>query len=231
MAKLEELSNWYVESELDFDRILQGLRYRTIKKHFRGETCLEIAPAQGITTALLKDDFKTLHIVDGSQNLLNLIPEYPNVTKFHSMIEDFEAPVRYDFVLMDHILEHVEEPVKALKKVRHMLKDDAMLAVGVPNARSIHRLAAVEMGYLESIYQLNERDHELGHYRVYDFDSLEKDMVDAGFKIKDRIGVFFKPLSNKQIQDTWTKEMIEGFYQLGFSFPDNAAEIYITATK
>ncbi|MGZ8550771.1 MAG: class I SAM-dependent methyltransferase [Chitinophagaceae bacterium] len=231
MTKLEELSNWYVEKELDFDRILQGLRYRTIKKYFQGESCLEIAPAQGITTALLKDDFKTLHIVDGSQNLLNLIPDYSNVTKFHSMIEDFQAPMKYDFVLMDHILEHVEHPVIALKKVADMMKDDAVFAIGVPNARSIHRLAAVKMGYLDSIYQLNERDHELGHYRVYDFDSLEKDILSAGFKVKDRIGVFFKPLSNKQIQESWTSEMIEGFYQLGFSFPDNAAEIYITATK
>ena len=231
MTKLEELSKWYVESELDFDRVLQGLRYRTIKNYFKGETCLEIAPAQGITTALLKDDFKTLHIVDGSHNLLNLIPDYANVTKFHSMIEDFQAPMKYDFILMDHILEHVEHPVKALEKVGDMMMDDAVFAIGVPNARSIHRLAAVKMGYLESIYQLNERDHELGHYRVYDFDSLERDILEAGFKIKDKIGVFFKPLSNKQIQETWTNEMIEGFYQLGFSFPDNAAEIYITATK
>ncbi len=230
MPNLEDLSKWYVEQELDFDRTLQRLRYRTIRNYFKGESCLEIAPAQGITTASLKDDFKTLHIVDGSLNLLNLIPEYSNVTKFHSLIEDFEAPMKYDFVLMDHILEHLEHPVKALGKVAEMMKEDSLFAVGVPNARSIHRMAAVEMGYLKSIYELNERDRQLGHYRVYDFNTLEKDIVEAGFNVKEKIGVFFKPLSNKQIQESWNNEMIEGFYQLGFNFPTNAAEIYIVAT-
>lgn len=231
MSKLEELSKWYVDSELDFDRILQRLRYRTIRQYFAGKTCLEIAPAQGITTASLKDDFETLHVVDGSKNLLDLIPDYPNVTKYHSMIEDFEAPMQYDFILMDHILEHVEHPVPALRKVRTFLKDDGLFAVGVPNAKSIHRLAAVKMGYLKSIYELNQRDHELGHYRVYDFDTLAKDVTEAGFTIKGKVGVFFKPLSNKQIQDNWNNDMIEGFYQLGVDFPENTAEIYIIAGK
>lgn len=231
MSKLEQLSQWYIDSELDFDRTLQRLRYRTIRKYFSGTNCLEIAPAQGITTASLKDDFEILHIVDGSKNLLDIIPDYPNVTKFHSMIEDFPAPMQYDFILMDHILEHVAEPVPVLKKVKTFLKEDGVFVVGVPNAKSFHRLAAVKMGYLKSIYELNQRDHELGHYRVYDFDSLERDVKAAGFIIKEKTGVFFKPLSNKQIQDNWNQDMIEGFYQLGFDFPEHTAEIYIIAGK
>jgi 2-polyprenyl-3-methyl-5-hydroxy-6-metoxy-1,4-benzoquinol methylase len=229
MANLEELSQWYVKSELDFDRTVQKLRYRSVRKYFKGSSCLEIAPAQGITTALLKNDFELLHVVDGSLNLLNLIPDYPNVKKFHSMIEDFQPPMEYDFVLMDHILEHIEHPVKALRKVAQFLKEGGLFAVGVPNAKSIHRLAAVKMGYLKSIYELNERDHQLGHYRVYDFESLEQDIVAAGFRVIDKLGVFFKPLSNKQIEDNWNAEMIEGFYQLGFDFPEHTAEIYVIA--
>jgi 2-polyprenyl-3-methyl-5-hydroxy-6-metoxy-1,4-benzoquinol methylase len=230
MSNLEELSRWYMEKELDFDRKVQKLRYRTIKNYFRGETCLEVAPAQGITTGFLRNDFKVLHAVDGSIELLNHIPDYPNLTKFHSMIEEFSAPIKYDFILMDHILEHLIEPVNVLKNVKNMMKSETLLAIGVPNAKSIHRLAAVEMSFLKSIYELNERDHELGHHRIYDFDLLEKDIVDAGLKARDKIGVFFKPLSNKQINETWTNDMIEGFYKLGFQFRENAAEIYIIAT-
>jgi 2-polyprenyl-3-methyl-5-hydroxy-6-metoxy-1,4-benzoquinol methylase len=230
MTNLEELSKWYTDSELDFDRTLQRLRFRTIKKFFRGKSCLEIAPAQGITTALLKDEFENLHIVDGSLNLLNLIPDYSNVTKFHSLIENFKAPIQYDFILMDHILEHIESPVMVLKKVTEFLKPDGVFVVGVPNAKSIHRLAGVKMGYIRSIYELNERDHQLGHYRVYDFDTLEYDVTAAGFKVVDKIGVFFKPLANKQIQDNWDSQTIEGFYQLGFDFQENSAEIYVIAT-
>ena len=148
MTNLEALSEWYGTRELDFDRTLLKLRYRTIKEFFKGETCLEIAPAQGLMTAFLKDDFKTLHVVEGSKNLLNQIPDYPNLTKFHSMVEDFVPPHAYDFVVMDHILEHVDDSMVVLNVVKAYLKKGATLVVGVPNARSFHRLAAVKMGYL-----------------------------------------------------------------------------------
>ncbi len=206
---------------------MQKLRYKTLRNYFKGEACLEIAPAEGITTNSLKDDFKILHLVEGSENLLNEIPDYPNVVKFHSMIEDFDPPIQYDFVLMDHILEHIEHPVEVLKKVRTFLKPGSLLVIGVPNALSFHRLAAVKMGYLKSVYELNERDADVGHYRVYDFKSLILDARAAGLNIIEKRGVFFKPLSNKQINDTWTAEMTEGFYLLGDDFQDNAAEIYI----
>ena len=39
-------------------------------------------------------------------------------------------------------------------------------------------------------------------------------------------GVFFKPLSNGQIQENWTEEMIQGFFELGKDFPEYAADIY-----
>ena len=52
--------------------------------------------------------------------------------------------------------------------------------------------------------------------------ALEK----SGLKVLEMGGVYFKPLSNAQIQENWTEEMIKGFYELGKDFPDFAAEIY-----
>ncbi len=186
MESIEKLSEWYLNDQLFFDKTLQKLRYKTIRSYFKGETCLEIAPAEGITTSSLKDDFKTLHIIEASLNLLKEIPNYPNVDKFHSMIEDFNPPIQYDFVLMDHILEHIENPIEVLKKVRTFLKPCSLLMIGVPNARSFHRLAAVKMGFLKSIYELNDRDAELGHYRVYNFESLIADAQAAGLNVIEK---------------------------------------------
>ena len=42
-------------------------------------------------------------------------------------------------------------------------------------------------------------------------------------------GVFMKPLSNGQIEEHWTDEMIEAFFELGQEFPENAAEIFAVA--
>ncbi len=228
--KIENLSEWYVKDQLNFDRILISYRYKTIREYFKKGIGLEMGSGDGVMTAMLKNDFEELDIVEGSSQLLEMIPNYDNVRKYCSLFEDFEPVRKYDTVIMEHILEHIETPIDVLAKTKAWLKSDGVVIIGVPNAKSFHRLAAVKMGLLESEYQLNDRDRALGHYRVYDWNSLRNDVEKAGYKVKHIGGVFFKPVSNKQIEETWTPEMIEGFYQLGKDFQENAAEIFIVAT-
>ena len=91
---------------------------------------------------------------------------------------------------MEHILEHVDEPVNLIKKAKNWLVDDGVILIGVPNAFSIHRLAAVKMGLLKSPFELNERDFKLGHQRVYSLDALENDIYKANLKIIEKGGIF-----------------------------------------
>lgn len=228
---IENLSSWYTNQQLDFDKVLINYRYKTINEFFRGKRCLEMGPADGVMTKMLRNDFEQLDLLEGSQNLLNLIPDYKNVNKFCSFFENYDTDKKYDTIIMEHILEHLISPYDVLVKVKEWLSDNGVLIVGVPNAKSFHRLAAVKMGLLKSEYELNERDRELGHFRIFDLNSLEKEVLDAGFNINQKGGVFFKPLSNKQIQDSWTEQMIEAFYLLGKDFQENAAEIFIVASK
>lgn len=55
------------------------------------------------------------------------------------------------------------------------------------------------MGLLEHPCQLNDRDYVLGHRRVYTPSTLSEDIQKSGPPIES-IGVYFKPLSNGQIQ-------------------------------
>jgi 2-polyprenyl-3-methyl-5-hydroxy-6-metoxy-1,4-benzoquinol methylase len=43
----------------------------------------------------------------------------------------------FDVIVINHVLEHVADPIKLLSKVRRILKDDGVLVVGVPNIGSI----------------------------------------------------------------------------------------------
>ena len=182
-------------------------------------------------TKFLVNEFETLHLVDGSEPLLKQNPDYPNVTKSHSLFEDFETSVKYDSIIMSHVLEHIEDPVSVLKKIYNWLTDDGVFLLSVPNAKSIHRMVAVEMGMLHTIYEFNSRDHELGHCRVYDMDALKGHMEKAGFKLQESGGIFLKPVSNGQIDNNWTPEMINGFYKAGKFFPENCAEIFVICSK
>ncbi|MBK8521168.1 MAG: class I SAM-dependent methyltransferase [Chitinophagaceae bacterium] len=106
------------------------------------------------------------------------------------MFEEFETSRKYDTIIMSHVLEHIENPALVLKKIYNWLADDGVFLVSVPNAKSIHRMVAVQMGLLKSEYELNARDNELGHFRVYDMNILKAQMKDAGFKIQESGGYF-----------------------------------------
>ena len=223
--------DWYLNNQLDFDKKLIHYRYRTIKKYLKGSHGLELGSAEGEMTKYLIDDFEQLTSVDGSKELLDKISDYNNHVKVHSLFEEYNPERLFDTIIMEHILEHVDNPVSILKMAKKWLEDDGMIIVGVPNANSIHRLAAVKMGLLSSQYELNERDIQLGHQRVYSVEHIVSDIAEAGLKVLEKTGVYFKPLSNGQIEQNWTDEMQEGFYQLGKDFPDNAAEISIVCSK
>ena len=229
-SRVESLSDWYVTEQLDFDKRLIRFRYETLRPHLQGTEGLELGPAEGEMTQFLINDFQRLTVVDGAGELLARIPNRPNLHKVHSLFEDFEPGHQFDTIILEHVLEHVHEPVRLLAKVRGWLKPNGRLLAGVPNGNSFHRLAAVKMGLLPNGCSLNSRDLALGHRRVYVPESFRADLGAAGFVVVEMGGVFFKPLSNRQIQDNWTDEMIRGFYELGKEFPENAAELYAVAS-
>lgn len=224
--RLESLSDWYLKEQLDFDKRLIRFRYETIKPKLVGSRGLELGPAEGEMTQFLVNDFEQLTIVEGSADLLAQIPERANLTKVHALFEDYRPDQTFDSIILEHILEHVEEPVSLLSIVKNWLAPEGKLFLGVPNGNSIHRLVAVKMGLLEDPCQLNLRDQALGHRRVYTPATFRSDIEKSGLEVIEIGGVYFKPISNGQIQEHWTEEMIRGFYELGKDFPEHAAEIY-----
>lgn len=224
--RVESLSDWYLKEQLDFDKRLIRFRYETIKPKLVGSRGLELGPAEGEMTQFLLNDFDQLTIVEGAADLLAQIPERANLVKVHALFEEFRPEHLFDSIILEHILEHVEDPVGLLYRVKKWLAPEGRLFLGVPNGKSIHRLVAVKMGLLENPCQLNSRDHALGHRRVYTTDTFKIDIEKSGLNVLEIGGVYFKPLSNGQIQKHWTEEMILGFYELGKDFPEFAAEIY-----
>ena len=228
--RVEALSDWYTEEQLDFDKRLIRYRYASFNHSFQGENCLELGPADGQMTQFLVNDFKKITVVEGSLELLNKIPDYDNLIKVHSLFEDYQPNEFFETIILEHILEHVEDPIALMRMVKKWLAPGGKLFLGVPNANSIHRLAAVKMGLLNEPSQLNSRDISLGHRRVYTHETFKNDIIASGLSIQEIGGVFFKPLSNGQIENGWDEKMIQGFFELGKDFPEYAAEIFAVCT-
>lgn len=224
--RVESVSNWYLQEQLDFDKLLIRFRFENWDPFILGPEGLELGSGDGQMTRLLVQKFQRLTTVEGSAELLAAIPDAPNLLKVHSLFEDFKPGWKFNSIIMDHILEHIADPVALLAHVSGWLAKDGRILIGVPNGLSFHRLAAVKMGLLTDPCQLNQRDHSVGHRRVYTSQTLRTDLEKAGLKVVKMGGIFFKPLSNQQIQDHWTEEMIRGFHELGKDFQENAAELF-----
>ena len=199
-------------------------------RHMRTGSCLELGPAEGLMTAELVKRFEDLTCVDGAEAFcIELRKKYPRITVVNALFEEYEPNVNFDHIVLGHVLEHVEDPVSLLRRVREWVSASGVVLACVPNARSIHRQLAVLMGLLETEYSLNDTDRHHGHRRVYNAETLRNDFLHAGFAIEVFGGYWLKPLSNAQIEATWTPEMVKAAMQVGERYPDIAAEIYVVA--
>ncbi|MBE2316899.1 class I SAM-dependent methyltransferase [Solirubrobacter sp. CPCC 204708] len=204
---------------------------RIFARHWRGDSCLELGPAEGLMTEQIAPHFPRLVLVDGSASFVAQLKErYPDAEVHEALFEDFTTEERFDTIVLGHVLEHVEDPVAILRRCRdEWLAPGGRVLMAVPNARSLHRQAAVIMGLLKDEFEFNKNDLHHGHRRVYTPEGLRSDVLAAGLRIEIFGGYWLKPLSNSQLEQDWTPEMIEAFMALGERYPDIAGEIYIVA--
>jgi 2-polyprenyl-3-methyl-5-hydroxy-6-metoxy-1,4-benzoquinol methylase len=231
MSNPEAFANFYQNEKLGFDIKLVEKGFSTFKPYFSGTNCLELGPATGYMTRFLINSFSNVTVVEGSKSLIDQIPDYNNLKKINCLFEEFTPTEKFDTIIINHVLEHLEDPVAVLKNAYEWLNDEGVCIVGVPNAKSFHRLAAVKMGLLKSEFDLNSRDLELGHYRVYDLELLKNHMSLANFKINFESGLFLKFLSNAQIERFLDNDIVEAYFELAHDFYKNSAEIFVIAKK
>lgn len=108
---------------------------------------LEIGAGHGLylSKALEILDKKTgFTVVDISQTSIDLAQRFNNderVSFFVKDIFDFADNETYDFICMGEVLEHVEDPLKLLQKLRDLLNDEGTLFITTPtNAPAIDHI-------------------------------------------------------------------------------------------
>lgn len=125
-------------------------------------------------------------------------------------------------------LEHIskDDAEKILCTIKNWLRPDGRLHIVVPNAYSLHRRVAWYMGIIDDVHEFSERDKLLGHKRVYDRETLFKELKKCGYKIIHWEGIFLKPLPNSMMMQL-NENIIRGFYEVGKELPDYCAHIYV----
>ncbi len=159
------------------------MRFRIIKRFINKGRVLEIGCSNGTFLEIFKNDGWNTLGIEPSQNY-KLAGE-AGIRVIHEYFEEARLPKNYfDLVVLNHTLEHMENPLKVLRKVNSVLKKDGIVFVDVPNVGSLlSRIMRDKWPYL-----LPEE-----HKWQFTRSSLGEIFERAGFKIifwKSRSGIF-----------------------------------------
>lgn len=202
--------------------------YEKINNYFCGENVLELGSDGSSTSSILVRWSKRLTIVDIANKFSAQISKdakLQDATFVLSSWEDYNPSEKFSDIFLTDSLEHVQEPIKLLKLIKNWLSEDGRLHIIVPNALSIHRLVGVEMGFLNSPYELNDNDISSNHIKVYDHNILKQEIREAGLDIVACEGVQFKPNTDVQLANL-DENFSKALNNLSYLFNEYCAEIY-----
>jgi len=237
-----------------YGQVLGSFQVQSCLEHVRGESLLDVACGDGTLTALLRPYFRRIVGVDAScDHLAEARKRLPNVEFHESLLEDLTLSERFGTVVMLNVLEHVVDPVAALRKAAGFLERDGVLIVHVPNANAVNRRIAVLMGTLTTCEELSPYDLTVvGNRRSYTLETLKAEVERANLVPMASGGVFYKMLSTPQMDwflrnglwdqggfgwgrvgappRDWRAEFCRACYEYGKDHPDECNIIFVCVT-
>jgi len=222
----------------DYD-VMHPYMVKSFAPFFRPGNLLELGSFKGDVTKRLVPYFDDISCVDASDAAVaEAAKKLPKSVKIYtSLFEEAELPEKYDNIVMTHALEHLDDPIKVLKRINdEWLSDRGRFFLVVPNANAPSRQIAVKMGLISHNTAVTDAEKAHGHRITYTFDTLERDARAGGLNIVHRSGIFFKALANFQWDkiletDIVSPEYLEGCYQLGQQYPDLCASLFLLCEK
>lgn len=237
-----------------YELMLVDYLAQSVLENANGTSLLDIACGNGLVTSRLAPHFRRTVGLDASAaHLEKARQDYPHIEFVEGLAEEFATDEKFTTITMLNLLEHVTDPVALLKGAQRLLDKSGVLIINVPNAMAVNRRIAVLMGTLENEHELSPYDLNVaGHRRYYDMPSLERDVIAAGFRPVKRGGVFYKALSQAQLNwmlengpweaggfgwgrvgseraKDWRKAFCDASYEFGKQRPEDCNLIYIVA--
>lgn len=222
----------------DFD-VMHPYMLKSFVPFFNKGNLLELGSFKGDFTKRLLPHFQDITCIEASTDAYQVAKDkFGDRVKFiNALFEEAALPVKYDNIVMTHVLEHLDDPVRVLKRVNdEWLSDTGRFYLVCPNANAPSRQIAVKMGLISHNSAVIPAEKEHGHRITYSLDTLERDVRKAGLRVVHRSGIFFKALANFQWDkilnaDIVSKEYLDGCYELGQQYPDLCSSIFLLCVK
>jgi SAM-dependent methyltransferase len=236
--ELKDTSDHKYAYGFDFD-VMHPYMLQSFVPFFKKGSFLELGSFKGDFTRRFLDHFDDITCVEASNEAIAIAKEKfgDKVTFVNSLFETVELPRKYDNIVLTHVLEHIDDPVRVLKRINdEWLSENGRFFLVCPNANAPSRQIAVKMRLITHNSAITPAEKEHGHNITYTLDTLERDAKAAGLKVVYRSGIFFKALANFQWDrllqtDIISKEYLDGCYELGQQYPDLCSSIFLMCEK
>jgi len=212
--------NYYGQKATTEEKFMTKATIELAKKIVANKNILNLGLGNGLISSQLENIVKSQVVVEGSKKIMEFFSFESEKTIFiESYFENYNSDKKFDVILANHVLEHVDNPIELMKEKFHeWLSDDGVVFITVPNAKSIHRLVGKQMGMINSEYDLNNSDIKAGHQRVYDIDLLKSHIKKANLKIVELGGYNIKMVSLLQMQE-WSQELLDAIFEVSKKIP------------
>ncbi len=217
------------DPDADFDAIYTRATGRRIAGQLApGARVLELGCATGLMTTQLAGEGRAVLAVDRSAPYLERLRarELPGVETLLADVELVAPEGRFDHITMTNVLHELGDPDALLRRARGWLVPRGQIHVTLPNPRSLHRLVAFEMGLIDRLGELSERAERFGTRRSLDADALVHLAESAGLRVRERSGIFLKPLPNAAMAKL-DPAVLEGFELAARHLPEHCAMTYL----
>ena len=186
----------------------------------------------------LFENFEHMTIVEPYGNFVakarRLAAKNTNIKVLHGFLTDYAELLQkqhFDFIAASGLLHEVDDPEIFMAQIAAIAKNNTVVHVNVPNARSFHRLLALEMNLISDIYAPSPNQQNL-RQRLYDMDSLSRVVKNAGFRILCKGFYAFKPFTHAQMADLMNLKfinhrMLEGIFNMSKYAPEIGSEMFV----
>jgi|ERR1035437_9239233 hypothetical protein len=188
------------------------------------------------------DDFEILVIIEPStifyENADNSIIKSKVLTSRVIVINDYlENSINellkyeFDYIIVSSLLHEIDNVSLFLEKLRCILKIDTIVHIDVPNAYSFHRVLALEMGLIDSVFEMSAYNLQF-QQQMFDLTSLSNLIIKHGFRIINSGSYFIKPFTHKQMSELIENNIIDlkvldGFFKMIKYMPDLGSELFV----
>lgn len=236
--ELKDNSGRKYSYEFDFD-VMHHYMIKSFEPFFKQGSLLELGSSKGVFTKRFLSYFEDITCVEASDEAMSYAKMElgDTVTFFNSTFETLNLKSKFDNIVMTHVLEHLDDPLRVLKRVNdEWLDEGGRFFLVCPNANAPSRQIAVKMGLISHNAAVTPAEEAHGHRCTYTLDTLERDATAAGLKVVHRSGIFFKALANFQWDrllqtDIITKEYLDGCYKLGQHYPDLCSSVFLMCER